>query len=236
MQPLKNIVDRSGGILVRDPKKGFVPVDTPIGFTDLEFRNTIAAAYTHYRATGKLPTVDDLAEINRAITKKTYSSIILTDEFKKALSYRGVEWNNEAGLTLEQQSVLIKLQDFTDRRSLGVKLRELGVPMARYQAWLKHPLFRKAMNDAAENVLSEAVAPALLALSGKAAAGEDRAIEKLLEISGRWNPNAQSVEDARVVVMTLLEAIIKHVPDADVRKAIMSEVSLAAGTLEALNP
>jgi hypothetical protein len=131
---------------------------------------------------------------------------------------------------------LIKLQDFTDRRSLGVKLRELGVPMARYQAWLKHPLFRKAMNDAAENVLSEAVAPALLALSGKAAAGEDRAIEKLLEISGRWNPNAQSVEDARVVVMTLLEAIIKHVPDADVRKAIMSEVSLAAGTLEALNP
>jgi hypothetical protein len=236
LQPLKNIVDRSGGILVRDPKKGFVPVDTPIGFTDLEFRNAVAAAYTHYRATGKLPTVDDLAEINRTITKKTYSSIILTDEFKKALSYRGVEWNNEAGLTLEQQSVLIKLQDFTDRRSLGVKLRELGVPMARYQAWLKHPLFRKAMNDAAENVLSEAVAPALLALSGKAAAGEDRAIEKLLEISGRWNPNAQSVEDARVVVMTLLEAIIKHVPDADVRKAIMSEVSLAAGTLEALNP
>jgi hypothetical protein len=236
LQPLKNIVDRSGGILVRDPKKGFVPVDTPIGFTDLEFRNAVAAAYTHYRGTGKLPTVDDLAEINRTITKKTYSSIILTDEFKKALSYRGVEWNNEAGLTLKQQSVLIKLQDFTDRRSLGVKLRELGVPMARYQAWLKHPLFRKAMNDAAENVLSEAVAPALLALSGKAAAGEDRAIEKLLEISGRWNPNAQSVEDARIVVMTLLEAIIKHVPDADVRKAIMSEVSLAAGTLEALNP
>lgn len=233
---MKNIVERSGGILVRDPKKGFVPVDTPIGFTDLEFRNAVASAYTHYRATGQLPTVDDLAAINRNITKKTYSSIILTDEFKKALSYRGVEWNNEAGLTLEQQSVLIKLQDFTDRRSLGVKLRELGVPMARYQAWLKHPLFRKAMNDAAENVLSEAVAPALLALSGKAAAGEDRAIEKLLEISGRWNPNAQSVEDARVVVMTLLEAIIKHVPDADVRKAIMSEVSLAAGTLEALNP
>jgi hypothetical protein len=36
--------------------------------------------------------------------------------------------------------------------------------------------------------------------------------------------------------MTLLEAIIKHVPDPEARKAIMSEVSLAAGTLEALNP
>ena len=45
-----------------------------------------------------------------------------------------------------------------------------------------------------------------------------------------------AAEDARVVVMTLLEAIIKHVKDEDVKKAIMSEVSLAAGTLEALNP
>lgn len=233
---MKTIVETEGGILVRDPKQGFVPVATPAGFTDSEFRNTVAAAYTHYRAHGTLPTVDDLSGINRNISKKTYSAIILTDEFKTALSYRGIEWDEDAGLTLEQQSVLIKLQDYTDRRSLGVKLRELGVPMPKYQAWLKQPLFRKAMNDAAESVLSEAVAPALMALSGKAAAGEDRAIEKLLEISGRWNPNAQSVEDARVVVMTMMEAIIKHVPDPEVRKAIMSEVSLAAGTLGALNP
>lgn len=233
---MKTIVEAEGGILVRDPKRGFVPVNTPTGFTDTEFRNTVAGAYTHFRATGNLPTVDDLSAINRNISKATYSAILLTDEFKTALSYRGVSWDDDAGLTLEQQSVLIKLQDYTDRRSLGVKLRELGVPMPRYQAWLKQPLFRKAMNDAAESVISEAVAPALMALSGKAAAGEDRAIEKLLEISGRWNPNAQSVEDARVVVMTLLEAIIKHVPDPEVRKAIMSEVSLAAGTLGALNP
>jgi hypothetical protein len=68
-----------------------------------------------------------------------------------------------------------------------------------------------------------------------AAAGEDRAIEKVLEISGRWNPNAQSVEDARVVVMTLVEAIIKYVPDPEVRAKIMSEVSLTAGTMKALN-
>lgn len=230
-----DFIEREGGIIVRDVKGGFAPVNTPVGYTDLQFRNAVAAAYTHYRATGKLPTVTDLHKIHSSIDTKTYSGLLLTDEFKEALRYRGVEWNIDAGLSLEQQSVIIKLQDFTDRRSLGVKLKELGVPMARYQAWLKHPLFRKAVNDAAETVLQEAVAPALFALSGKAAAGEDRAIEKLLEISGRWNPNAMAAEDARVVVMTLLEAIIKHVPDAEVRKAIMSEVSLAAGTLEALN-
>ena len=107
--------------------------------------------------------------------------------------------------------------------------------MARYQAWLKHPLFRKAVNDNAEMALQEAVAPALTALAGKAAAGEDRAIEKVLEISGRWNPSQQSVEDARTVVMSLVEAIIKHVKDEDVKKAIMSEVSFKADTLKSLS-
>lgn len=232
---MNNFIEQPGKILVRDPKTGFQPVTTPVGYTDTQFRNAVATAYTFYRQNGKLPTVTDMHKMHSSIDVKTYSGIVLTDEFKTALSYRGIEWNMENGLTLEQQSVILKLQDFTDRRSLGAKLKELGVPMARYQAWLKHPLFRQAINNNAEMVLQEAIAPALTQLAGKAAAGEDRAIDKVLEISGRWNPNAQAAEDAKVVVMTLLEAIIKHVPDPDVRKAIMSEVSLAAGTLEALN-
>jgi hypothetical protein len=232
---MENFIEQPGKILVRDPKKGFQPVNTPVGFTETQFRNTVAAAYMHYRQTGELPTVTDLGNINKSISAKTYSAILLTDEFKQALLYRGIEWTDEAGLSLEQQSVILMLQDFTDRRSLGVKLKELGVPMARYQAWLKHPLFRKAVNDNAEMALQEAVAPALTALAGKAAAGEDRAIEKVLEISGRWNPSQQSVEDARTVVMSLVEAIIKHVKDEDVKKAIMSEVSFKADTMKALN-
>jgi len=230
-----NFLVANGSVLVRDPKKGFKPVATPDGVTDEQFRNAIAAAYTHYRLSGKLPTVDDLRKLHKSMSPAMYSCIMHADEFREALRYRGIEWDDEAGLSLEQQSVLLKLADFTDRRSIGVKLKELGVPMPRYQAWLKQPLFRKAMNDSAENVLSEAVAPALLALSGKAAAGEDRAIEKLLEISGRWNPNAQSVEDARQVVMSLVEAIIKYVKDEDVKRAIMSEVSLKADTIKMLN-
>lgn len=232
---MENFIEQPGKILVRDPKKGFQPVPTPVGFTDSQFRAGVAAAYTHYRQTGKLPSVSDIHEIHPALSVTQASALLLTDEFKKALEYRGIQWDDKAGLTLEQQSVLIKLSDYTDRRSLGVKLQELGVPMARYQAWLKHPLFRKAINDNAEMALQEAVAPALTALAGKAAAGEDRAIEKVLEISGRWNPNAQSVEDARIVVMALVEAVIKHVKDPEVKKAIMSEVSLKAVTLEALD-
>lgn len=232
---MTDIIEREGGIAVRDPKKGFQPVNTPVGYTDKEFRTAVAGAYTFWRQNGKLPTAIDLNKLHPGIATKVYSGLMLSDEFKQALAYRGIEWVEEAGLSLEQQSVLLMLQDFTDRRSIGVKLKEIGVPMARYQAWLKHPLFRKAINDNAEMALQEAVAPALTALAGKAAAGEDRAIEKVLEISGRWNPNAQSVEDARQVVMSLVEAIIKYVKDEDVKRAIMSEVSLKADTIKMLN-
>lgn len=232
---MTDIIEREGGIAVRDPKKGFQPVNTPVGYTDKEFRTAVAGAYTFWRQNGKLPTAIDLNKLHPGIATKVYSGLMLSDEFKQALAYRGIEWVEEAGLSLEQQSVLLMLQDFTDRRSLGVKLKEIGVPMARYQAWLRQPLFREAVNENAEMAIREAVAPALTALAGKAAAGEDRAIEKVLEISGRWNPNAQSVEDARTVVMALVEAVIKHVKDPDVKKAIMDEVSFKADTIRALN-
>lgn len=232
---MTDIIEREGGIAVRDPKKGFQPVNTPVGYTDKEFRTAVAGAYTFWRQNGKLPTAIDLNKLHPGIATKVYSGLMLSDEFKQALAYRGIEWVEEAGLSLEQQSVILMLQDFTDRRSIGVKLKEIGVPMARYQAWLRQPLFREAVNENAEMAIREAVAPALTALAGKAAAGEDRAIEKVLEISGRWNPNAQSVEDARQVVMSLVEAIIKYVKDEDVKRAIMSEVSLKADTIKMLN-
>ena len=235
VEKVTDIIEREGGIAVRDPKKGFQPVNTPVGYTDKEFRTAVAGAYTFWRQNGKLPTAIDLNKLHPGITTKVYSGLMLSDEFKQALAYRGIEWVEEAGLSLEQQSVILMLQDFTDRRSIGVKLKEIGVPMARYQAWLRQPLFREAVNENAEMAIREAVAPALTALAGKAAAGEDRAIEKVLEISGRWNPNAQSVEDARQVVMSLVEAIIKYVKDEDVKRAIMSEVSLKADTLKMLN-
>jgi hypothetical protein len=235
VEEVTDIIVGEGKIAVRDPKKGFQPVNTPAGYTDLQFRNAVAGTYTFYRQNGKLPTATELAAMNGSTTARDYSGIMLSDEFKTALSYRGIEWDENAGLSLEQQSVILMLQDFTDRRSLGVRLKEIGVPMARYQAWLKHPLFRKAVNENAEMAIQEAVAPALTALAGKAAAGEDRAIEQVLAITGRWNPSQQSVEDARQVVMVLVESIIKHVKDEDVKKAIMSDVSMSATALKAIS-
>lgn len=223
-----------GQILVRPLKGAFRPVPTPEGFTPEQFRNAVAACYTFYRRVGKLPSATELHASWGAIKTKDYSAMMVTPEWRQALEYRGIAWDDKAGLSLEQRSVIIKLADVSDRRGLGVKLRELGVPMARYQAWLRHPLFREQVNEAAERVLEEAIAPSLTAFASAAASGDLNAARFVLEVTGRWNPNQQSLEDARVVVNSLVESIIKHVKDPEVRESIMSDVALARAAQQAL--
>jgi hypothetical protein len=223
------------GVQVRDRTGGFRAIPTPPGYTPSELRNAVSTAYYLWRRNGMIPDAAAMHAIFPTMPKKVFEGIMLTTEFRNALSYRGVDWTEMSGLSLEQQSVILKLQDVTDRRALSTKLRELGVSMAKYQGWLKQPLFREATNAAAEDVLAEAVAPALTALAGKAANGEDRAIELLLEMTGRFVKGDRSVENARVVTMALVEAIQKHVTDQTVLDAIMADVTLTAGTLKAID-
>lgn len=223
-----------GRVLVRSDK-GFVPLVIPEGFTEHEFRIAIASVATYWRIHSKLPSMTEVAKSTSALTAKRFGEISMTKEFIAGCQYRGVEWEERDGLSLEQQSVLLMLQDYTDRRAIGTKLREMAVPVSRYQNWLKNPLFRKAVNDNAESVLAEAVAPALTALAGNAAAGNTRDIEILLAMTGRWNPAQMQLEDARAVVLSMVEAIIKHVPDVTVREAIMADVSMTAATLAAID-
>lgn len=215
----------SGGIRVR-PKDGrFQVVKTPLGYTDEAFRAAVSAFDSAYRLYGKLPTVDEVHEFWPRIPKSTYSSLFVTDEFQKALEYRGIAWDADSGLSMEQAALLMKLTDFTDKRSLAVKLKELGIPMARYQAWMNQPLFKASYAKRTENLFRDAVPLALNRLLANVDGGDQRAIEKVLEITGRWNPAQQQVEDVKKVVVGLVEAVVRHVADPKTRKAIMDDVA-----------
>lgn len=213
-----------GGIRVR-PKGGvFRAVKTPLGYTDEVFRSAVSAFDSAFRHSGKLPSVDEVHEFWPRIPKSTYASLFLTEEFREALKYRGIDWQTDNGLSIEQSTLLLKLTDFTDRRTLGVKLKELGIPMARYQAWMQQPLFKATYLKRTEESFKDAVPLALNRLIMNADGGDQRAIDKILEITGRWNPNQQQVEDVKRVVVGLVEAVIRHVTDAETRKAIMDDV------------
>lgn len=213
-----------GGIRVRQTDGAFQRVETPEGFTDFVFRNAVTAFDATYRFHGKLPSVDEVHKFWPRIPVRTYSALFLTEEFKQALAVRGIDWEPDNGLSMEMSMALIALSDPTDRRSTNVKLKEMAIPYSRFQNWMQNPLFAQSYSRRAEATLKGAAATALNKLVGNMEAGDQRAIEKVLEITGRWNPAQQQLEDAKTVIVRVIESVIKNVPDPATRKAIMDDV------------
>lgn len=225
-----------GGIRVRSESDGGITVvHTPQGFSDLAFRTAVAGIYTYFMNNGRLPTVDEMFKAWPDLPKKTYAGLFLTEELREALAYRGVAWDSEVGLSLEQQSVLQLLSDPTDRRMLGAKLKQLRVPMPRYQAWLKQPLFAEYLNKQTKAAFVDFLPSIRTVLIGNALAGDDKAIERIFAMTGEWDPSAKTVEDARAVVMSVIESVVMHVKDPEVRKAILSDTQAAVTSFSVLN-
>jgi hypothetical protein len=219
----------SSGIRVRDTTGNKINrVTTPHGFTDLMFRNVVAAYDTAYRMQGKMPSVAEVCKIYPAAPAKTVSALFLTEEFKQALTYRGVEFGVDSGLSMEQQMALLKLNDFTDRRSTSTKLKEMGIPMSRYQAWMAQPLFALAGNQMAERGLEGANTMLISRVLGAADGGDTRMIELALKMTGRWNPDNLALEDAKAVVLKMVESVMQHVTDPKIREAILSDMRAQA--------
>lgn len=221
----------SGRITVRDTSGGIHPIATPAGVSDLAFRNAVAVVVTYYLNNGALPTVDQMHDSWNRIPASTYAKIVVEPEFRQALSYRGIEWDGSSGLTLEQRNVLIALSDPTDRASLGSKLKRFKVPYSTYQAWMRQPHFAEARRQQAEHNMSDAVPLFLDTVVSKADQGDLSAVKLGLEISGRYNPQQQQIQDAKAIVQALAESVVRHVKDPDVRSAILADMREQADML-----
>jgi hypothetical protein len=232
---MEEIEQYEGGVAIHLPDGDIAHIATPDGYTDAAFRATLAAFDTAYRRNGKIPSVDDVHELWPKLPKKTISGLMSTLEFRTALTSRGVQWDPKDGLTMEQQTVLLKLADPFDRRGISAKLKEFGVPMARFQGWMKQPLFSELYNKQTQENYAEALPAIRQRLIGNAEAGDQRAIELIFAMTGEWNPQQQHLDDARTIVLKVVEAIITHVKDKATREAILSDVSMYAGTLASMN-
>lgn len=214
-----------GTLSVRSVTGQYEVIATPAGFTDLVFRTVVAAADVAYRVLGMVPNVSQIQDFCPKVSLSTISEMVLTTSFRQAIAVRGVAWEDDSGLTLEQHTALLKLTDFTDRRSTSVKLKDIGVPFAKHQAWMRNALYAATYRKMTEDSLgSEAATLALNKLMGNVEAGDQRAIEKALEITGRYDPANKQLEDVRSLVTRLVEVVIRNVKDENVRRAILSDM------------
>lgn len=207
----------------------------PKGFDKETFRNVLAAVDMLYRREGVFPTVEEVYKSWPKITKTTYSKAFASPEFKTALEFRGISMEENPGLTPEQNMAILSLSNWSDRASTETKMKRLGISMQKLHAWKRQPLFSQTLSQRAEQNLGDSVEIALNRLVEKADAGDLRAIEKTLEISGRYNPQNIEVANARQVVLVMVEAVLKHVSNPDEKKAILAEVEDSMSTGMILN-
>lgn len=197
----------------------------PVGVDPHVFRNALAAVDVLYRREGVFPNVKEVHELWPEISQKTYSKIFAMSEFKQALELRGIAMQPSLGLTDEQNMAILLLSDPTDRRQTNTKLRQLGISMPKYQAWMRQPLFSQTLRQRAEQNLGDAIPVALNRLVGNAEAGDQRAVEKLLEVTGRYNPQQIELQNARMVILRIVEIVLSRVTDQAVRNEILQDLT-----------
>jgi hypothetical protein len=153
------------------------------------------------------------ADIRPSITAiQQYQS---TPEFRSDMAERGIEVDGSVGeLTQDQLACISVLTDFTDRRGLTAKLRALGISSAKYRGWLRQKPFNDAIRSLAGRGLDEAIPMAEVALSEKAANGDLKAIQFLMEVTGRHNPSQQQAIDAQQLVAIMVD-VAQEVMAAD---------------------
>jgi len=198
-------------VITKDGRVKRSPV--PAGFNPQMFRHIVAGVDLLYRKQGKLPTINEVTNSWENFEPKVVRQAWATPEFKEALAIRGIEFEAKVGLTAEQLYAIQILQDPSDKRMVKARLSAIGIPMTKYTAWMRNPVFARAMTEQAEQNLGDSVNTALNRLVAAADSGESWAINKVLEMTGRWNPQQQEVQNARTVVLTVMEVIQEECAD-----------------------
>lgn len=171
----------------------------------------------------------DINDINNALGKQLdltrVYQILGSPSFFARLQARGVDWlpnwnpvkheemRMRERLTPQQVWALQIMTDPTDRRSINVKLKQIGITYAVWRSWLSEPFFAELVRSTAEKMLQDGITVVHTAMLQKAAAGDTGAMKLFYEVSGRHDPNRQQMLDFTKVLGLILEVLQRHVTD-----------------------
>jgi hypothetical protein len=208
--------------------------NVPKGFSPETFRHVLAAVEVAYHSMGYYPTPKQAQPFFPDVPLATYGRAMATAEFQMAMGKRGIQIDREDGLTEQQAFALTVLSDFTDRRNTSRRLADVGVPMAQFRAWMRQPLFSKLYHERAEQNFNDVVPAALRSLVGNIEDGDQRATEFGLKMSGRYDPAAIEAQNARQVVVTIMELVMEHA-DEEAQRKILAGVERKMSALSILS-
>jgi hypothetical protein len=179
----------------------------------------------HWLKKGVFPGLRTISN-NTNLSQVDVSSILKSETVQKSLDARGIEWQPVSSDTLkpEQIACIQVLLDISDRRTIGEKLKSLGIPQGTYYGWKKSKKFLEAYREASEALYGEALPEVHRSLIQEAVNGSFVHQKLMLAISGRWDEKKQAEQmNVKFVLMKVLEIIQTHVSDPETLQAIAGE-------------
>jgi hypothetical protein len=199
-------------------------IEIPATFKPEVWRRMLTVWHLFWDREGRVASPFEAHKAWDRIPLKTYELAALEPEFRRALELRGIDFDPSDTLSDIQHMVLMKLTDPSDRRTERAKLRDLDVSWPRYQGWLKNQVFVSEKRRRTEETFGDVQDVALMKLRGNVEAGDQRALEFALEVTGRYNRQTLAVQDARTIVQLVADAVIRNVTDAHTREAILADI------------
>ena len=155
---------------------------------------------------------------------------VKTQEFKNKLGSVGATYEKDR-LTSTQEALITTLT-YPDGKSLAMKLKKHKIPWVTFQGWLRNPKFLSHLKLTAEQALSASEAFSLIQLVQQASAGSNKAIDTVLAMTGRWDPNNRKQVDAQKMIGIILQVLDEEIKDPELKTRIGSRLSLLSSQAE----
>lgn len=189
----------------------------------------------HHATNGEAPTNKQLMERFRGINQKWLDDFGANPLVLKSMGARGIIFPAAGDvLTQRQMAAVAAMLAYTDRRSDGKKLQDIGVTSREWAGWLQDEYFANYVNSRTERLLRNTTFEAHLGTIKGIRNGNTASIKLHHEMTGRYNPDQENAVNLRMLLGSFIEVIQRYVSDPIVLHKIARDLTTIA-TNEAPN-
>lgn len=192
-----------------------------------QFAWCVAAVNQEFQESGTWPVPEALEIPEHFITLKRVKEVFDDPAFVKACWLRGVRPRRSV-LDERMLFAINVLTNASDRRTLGSKLKSVGVSELEYQSWLGFKPFKQKLVEASERALENAQSAVNMALTKSALEGNMAAITYYNKVTGRFDPDKdRQIADVQGLMKALIEIIMTEVTDPATLQRISTKLAIA---------
>lgn len=168
---------------------------------------------------------DEIKNYGARPAVKIIEDYLRTTAFIQDMARRGVRLDEMAQQLTTEQIAFVQMMRNPEGRKLAIIMKRAGVTKAKFDGWMKQPLFSKYFQKTIGDDSETALMLSEITLAQKAQEGDMGALKFLWEYKDKYNAAKNTnANDAMEFVRIVLGAVSRNVKDPDTIKAIKDEI------------